>query len=105
MDWMMGSIPGRSINIFFFANLYITNSGICPASYQMGTGCSFLRSKVQLGCDIDHSPPSNAELKNKQELYFICSPQTPSQCVPETVLIYFTVLGQLIQENYDGLHM
>jgi hypothetical protein len=38
-------------------------SGAHPASYPMGTGGSFPGVK-QPGCEADHSPPSNAEVKN-----------------------------------------
>jgi hypothetical protein len=43
----------------------------------MGTGEPFRGGKARPGRDADHSPPSSAEVKNEQELYFP-SPQTPS---------------------------
>jgi hypothetical protein len=37
----------------------------------MGTGGPFPEGKAQQGRDADHSPPSTAEVKNEQELYFL----------------------------------
>jgi hypothetical protein len=42
-----------------------TGSGAHPASYPMGTGCSFPGSKARPGRDADHSPPSSAKVKNE----------------------------------------
>jgi hypothetical protein len=39
-----------------------TGSGAHPASYRMGTGGPFLGGKARPGCDVDHSPPSSAEV-------------------------------------------
>jgi hypothetical protein len=36
-----------------------------PASYPMGTGGSFPGGKARPGRDVDHSPPSSAEVKNE----------------------------------------
>jgi hypothetical protein len=36
-----------------------------PASYPVGTGGPVLGRKVLPGYDADHSPPSNAEVKNE----------------------------------------
>jgi hypothetical protein len=44
-----------------------TGSGAHPASYPVGTGVSSLGVKRQ-GREVDHSPPSGAEVKN-DELY------------------------------------
>jgi hypothetical protein len=41
--------------------------GAHPASYTMGTG-SFPGVK-RLRCDVDHPPPSSAEVKQRVELY------------------------------------
>jgi hypothetical protein len=38
-----------------------TGSGAHPASYSMGTE----RGKARPGRDVDHSPPSSAEVKNE----------------------------------------
>jgi hypothetical protein len=46
-----------------------------PASYTVGTG-SFPRVK-RPGRDVDHSPPSSAEVKERVELY-LYSPSGPS---------------------------
>jgi hypothetical protein len=40
-----------------------TGSGAHPASYPLGTGSPFPRSKARPGRDADHSPPSSAEVK------------------------------------------
>jgi hypothetical protein len=39
------------------------NYGARPASYPMGTGGSFPKSKARPGRDADHSPQSTAEVK------------------------------------------
>lgn len=39
-------------------------SGIDPAPYSMNTGCSFPGDKMEPGCEANHSPPSNAKVKN-----------------------------------------
>jgi len=52
-----------------------TDPGAHPAYYTKGTG-SFLGVK-QLGCGIDHPPPSSAKVEGRVELYF-CSPSGPS---------------------------
>jgi hypothetical protein len=52
-----------------------TGAGTHPASYIVGT-CSFLGVKW-LGHDIDHPPPSSAEVKERVELY-LYSPSGPS---------------------------
>jgi hypothetical protein len=50
----------------FSSNLCIqTSSGAHPASYIMGTGGSLPRSKVLPECDVDHLPPSSAEVKKE----------------------------------------
>jgi hypothetical protein len=41
-----------------------TGSGAHPASCTIGTGGPFSGGKSQLERDADHSPPSNAEVKN-----------------------------------------
>jgi hypothetical protein len=59
-----GSIPGRGKE--FSSNLCVqTGSGAHPASCTVGTGASFPQGKVRPGRDADHSPPSNAEVKNE----------------------------------------
>jgi hypothetical protein len=52
-----------------------TGPGAHPASCTMGTEL-FLRVK-RPGCGIDHSPPSNVEVKERVELY-LYSPSGPS---------------------------
>jgi len=54
-----------------------TGSGVYRASYPMGTWGSF-PGVQKPGCEADHSPPSNAEVKEWVELY-LYSPNTPSQ--------------------------
>jgi hypothetical protein len=41
------------------------NSEAHPAPYPLGTGVSFPGGKTRPGFDADHSPTSNAELKNE----------------------------------------
>jgi hypothetical protein len=54
-----------------------TRSGAHPASCPMGTGGPFPGDKAQPGREADHSPPSSAEVKNENELYFL-SPLAPA---------------------------
>jgi hypothetical protein len=42
-----------------------TGSGTHPASCTMGTGGSFPGGKARPGRDVDHSPPSSAEVVNE----------------------------------------
>jgi hypothetical protein len=42
-----------------------TGSEAHPASCTMGTGGPFPGTKARPGRDADHSPPSNAEVKNE----------------------------------------
>jgi hypothetical protein len=56
-----GSIPGRGGRIFPLACVQ-TGSGAHPASYTMGTGGPFPGAKAR---DVDHSPPSSAEVENE----------------------------------------
>jgi hypothetical protein len=56
----------------------------------MGTRVLSPEGKARPGRDADHSPPSNAKVKNEYELYFLSSlaPALRSR----TVLLYFTLL-------------
>jgi hypothetical protein len=47
-----------------------SDSGAHPASYPVGTGCSFPGLK-RMGREADPSPPSNAEVKECVELYLL----------------------------------
>jgi hypothetical protein len=47
-----------------------TGSGAQPDSCTMGTGGPFPEGKARPGRDVDHSPPSSAEVKN-EELYVL----------------------------------
>jgi hypothetical protein len=50
----------------FSSNLCVQiGSGAHPASCTMGTGSTFPRGKVWPGHDLDHSPPSSAEIMNE----------------------------------------
>jgi hypothetical protein len=54
-----------------FSNLCIqTGAGAQPASCTMGNRGAFPGGKEQPVRDADHSPPSSAEVKKEQELYF-----------------------------------
>jgi hypothetical protein len=67
----------KSIVVYDLYGVYIvqTGPGAHPASYTMGTR-SFLGVK-QLGCGIDHPPPSSVKVKERVELY-LYSPSGPS---------------------------
>jgi hypothetical protein len=43
----------------------------------MGTGGSFSGGKARPGRDADHSPPSSAEVKKKQELHILSTKAPP----------------------------
>jgi hypothetical protein len=50
----------------FSSNLCVqTGSGAHPASCTMGTGGPFPGAKARPGRDADHSPLTNAEIKNE----------------------------------------
>jgi hypothetical protein len=49
------------------------------------------RRKARLGRDADHSPPSSAEVKNVQALYFL-SPLSPSWRYRDRFTFSFTIL-------------
>jgi hypothetical protein len=60
-----------------------TGPGAYPDSCTMGTG-SFPGVKW-LGCGIDHTPPSSAEVKERVEIY-LYSPSGPSRTVLGCIL-------------------
>jgi hypothetical protein len=61
-----------------------------PASCTMGTGGPFPGGKARPGRDADHSPPSSAEVKNKQKLSY-----SPLWCLLGVAeQLYFT--GEII---------
>jgi hypothetical protein len=60
-----GSIPGRGKKIFPVTSCLQTGSGAHPASCTMGTRSSLAGSKSRLGSDADHSPTTNADVKNE----------------------------------------
>jgi hypothetical protein len=70
--------------------------GAHPASYPMGTRDSFPGVK-QPGREVDHSPPSNVEVKEWVELYFYSS-NTPSwrgaQLKAQGLYLYFTAVSR-----------
>jgi hypothetical protein len=73
-DWAVGMATGyglddRGVGVWVlmgqeFALLHVVQTGseAHPTSYPMGTGDSFPRVK-RPGCEADHSPPTNAEVK------------------------------------------
>ena len=63
-----GSIPSGGAR---FSAPVQTSFGAYPASCTMGTG-SFPGGK-RLGRDVDHPPPSSAEVKERVELYLYSS--------------------------------
>jgi hypothetical protein len=79
MDWTTGiQFPKEAEN--FSSSLCIqTDSGAHPAFCMMGMRGPFLRDKVQLGCDFDHPPPSNAKVNTSSP------PQVPAWCSGTTL--------------------
>jgi hypothetical protein len=60
--WMKDvKLPAKTGN-FSLRHRVQTGSGVHPASYPMGTRGSFPGDKAER--EADHSPPSNAEVKN-----------------------------------------
>jgi hypothetical protein len=56
-----------------------TGSEAHPASSTMCTRDPFPGVKAWPGRDADHSPPSNAEVENEQELYLLSPKRVVSQ--------------------------
>ena len=74
----------------FFAPVH-TGCGAHPVSYTMGTGS--LPGVKRLGRGVNHPPQSNAEVKERIELY-LCSPSGTSWPVLAwTLLFYFIKVG------------
>jgi hypothetical protein len=81
-----GSIPGRGKG-FLFQPLYPERLWGPPSLLFNGYRGPFFGGKARPGRDADHSPPSSAELKKEEELYFHF-PQAPPWCVAGQ--LYFT---------------
>jgi hypothetical protein len=60
MNWVQS--PSRARNVSLLRSVQ-TESGAHPASYPMGTG-SFSPGLKRTEREADHSPPSDAEIKN-----------------------------------------
>jgi hypothetical protein len=86
-----GSIPGTAKG--FSSSLLCPDHNWGPPSLlsnlYRGGGDPFYWGKARLGRNVDHSPPSRAEVKN-EELYFL-SPLAPSWVVGHsfTFFLYF----------------
>jgi hypothetical protein len=74
-----------------------TGSGAHPASYPMVTGGLSPGGKARPGRDADHSPPSNAEVKNEQELYLL-SPHAPPWRVAGQLYFFFFITAYMQQQ-------
>jgi hypothetical protein len=62
-DWVIKFRSPTGAEDFSSSPCVQTGSGAHPASYPMGTGGPFPRSKAWPGHDADHLPPSSAEVK------------------------------------------
>jgi hypothetical protein len=62
-------IPAGVVGCFFPSPNRPTGCGIRPASCSMGTGNSAALKRS--GCEVDHSPPCNAEVKSSWSYSFI----------------------------------
>jgi hypothetical protein len=60
-----------------------------PASYPMGSGGSFPGGKARPGRDADQSTPSNAEVKNEQELYLLFAHAPPWRVVAGSLYLFY----------------
>ena len=69
-DWLRAGLPGDRIPLWVH-----TDPEAHPASYTTVTGSS--PGVKQPGRDVDHPPPSNAEVKERIQLY-LYSPSGPS---------------------------
>jgi hypothetical protein len=72
-------LEDRELEVRSLAEAKKTSFSLCvqtspeahPASCTMGTEGPFPGGKARPGRDADHSPPSSAEVENKQELYLL----------------------------------
>jgi hypothetical protein len=62
-DWMVGLQFPAGARDFSLLDSTQISLGTHPASYVVGTGCSFPGGKV-VRHEADHPPPSSAEVKN-----------------------------------------
>jgi hypothetical protein len=65
MDLMTGVRSPTEAEDFSSSLCIQTGSGAHPASCTVGTGGLFPGGKAWPGRDVDHSPPSSAEVKNE----------------------------------------
>jgi hypothetical protein len=63
--WTIGFRSPTGAEDFSSSFCVQTGSGAHPASCTMGTGGPSPGSKARPGRDVDHSPPSSAEIKNE----------------------------------------
>jgi len=91
MDWtIQGWNPDRGKRFFFFLplqNLH-TGSGSDQASHSVGTGVSFHVAKWPV-CEVDHSLPSSAEVRNE---WSCTSTVPPSWCGQRKLLPFYYYL-------------
>jgi hypothetical protein len=66
----------------------------------MGTEGPFPGGKARPGRDADHSPPSNAEVKNEQELYLLFPHAPPWRVARSLYLLYESVNTIKLFEQY-----
>jgi hypothetical protein len=65
-DWTTGvRSPAEAHDFFSLASFVQTSSEAHPASYPVGTRRPFPGGIARPGRDADHSPPSNAEVKDE----------------------------------------
>jgi hypothetical protein len=64
-DWAIEVQPPTEAKDFSYSLFVQTSSGAHPASCTMVTGGTILGGKAQPRCDIDHSPPSSADVVNE----------------------------------------
>jgi hypothetical protein len=64
-DWGTGVLSPAEAKGFSFSLCVQTSSEAHSDFYPKGTGDHFSEGKAQPGCDADHSPQSNAKVKNE----------------------------------------
>jgi hypothetical protein len=70
--------------------------GAHRACCTMSTGGPFPGAKARQGRDADHSPPSNAEVENEQELYFLSTLDSSWHVVEQLYIFYTCTFPEIV---------
>jgi hypothetical protein len=94
-DWTAGVRSPLEAEHFSSSLCVQTGSEAHPASYTMGTGCSFTGGKARKGRDADHSHSSCAEVKIEWELYLLSPKAPPWRVTGQLSFFLYNVLTYL----------